>query len=142
MIKRLNLISGFIFICFLAIVIFSCGQSASERIDRDKFVADSVASVIKIKLLLTDSLKKQELLKQENELALKKDEEEMNVTNAKMQSIQEYTILRTAAEKEDQIRNQTQEIQSIREAIQIHTKNIEVLTAKVASIKNELVKYQ
>jgi len=142
MIKRLNLISGFIFICFLAIVIFSCGQSASERIDRDKFVADSVASAIKIKLLLTDSLKKQELLKQENEMALKKDEEEMNVTNAKMQSIQEYTILRTAAEKEDQIRNQTQETQSIREAIQIHTKNIEVLTAKVASIKNELVKYQ
>jgi len=142
MIKRLNLISGFIFICFLAIVIFSCGQSASERIDRDKFVADSVASAIKIKLLLTDSLKKQELLKQENELALKKDEEDMNVANAKMQSIQEYTFLRTAAEKEDQIRNQTQEIQSIREAIQIHTKNIEVLTAKVASIKNELVKYQ
>ncbi len=142
MIQRFQLEIRITLSALLILAINSCGPTATERVDREKFIADSVATAIKTKLVLTDSLAKQEQLKQENELALKKDEEDMNVANAKMQSIQEYTFLRTASEKEDQIRNQTQEIQNIREAIELHTKNIQVLTAKVASLKNELVKYQ
>ncbi len=122
-------------------VLASCGQSKQEQVDREKFIADSVANAIKLKTTLTDSLNKLVQLKSENELALKKDEEDMNVANAKMQSIQEYTFLRTSAEKEDQIRMQTQVIQDVRESIDLHKNNIQILTTRIASLKDELSKF-
>jgi hypothetical protein len=136
-----KLTNQFFAVVVISSLLASCGQNKKKQANREKFIADSVANAINVKTTLTDSLNKLVQLKSENEIALKKDEEDMNVANAKMQGIQEYTFLRTAAEKEDQIRTQTQEIQGVRESIDLHKNNIQILTTRIASLKDELSKF-
>ena len=127
---------------FIAALFFSCGPNAEEKAAHDKFVADSVANAIKMQEMFQDSLKKLEALKVENETGQRKDEEDMNVANSKMSSIQDFQFLRTGDEKEQQIRAQTQVIQTIRDNSEIHRKNIEIINQRIEAVKNELMKYQ
>jgi hypothetical protein len=128
-------------IILLTSLFISCGPSAEEKAAREKMIADSVANAIQTQAMYQDSLKKLEVLLTENEAGLRKDEEDMNVANVGMQSIEGFQFLRTASEKEDQIRRQTQNIQIIRSNSEIHTKNIEVIKQRIEAVKNELLRY-
>ena len=131
----------FLSIIFSISLLISCGPSVEEKAARDKMIADSVANAIQMKEMCQDSLKKLEALKTENENGLKKDEEDMNVANSGMQSIQNFQFLRTASEKDDQIRAQTQVIQTIRSNSEIHRKNIDAINERIMAVKNELIRY-
>lgn len=115
----------------MLVSIFSCGPSAEETATKEKFKMDSIAKVtetntrlkIEKEKLLSDSLaalegnKAAEAAMQEAEiLSLKQSlsdaNTELRIANEKLSQIKEYTLLRTAAEKEQQINAQYKVIQS------------------------------
>lgn len=118
--KTLFILSAF------AIMLTSCGPNAQELAAREKIKMDSVAHATTIRIerekASADSLAMAqagtEMEKESLKEALSNAKVELQMAQDKLAKIKEYTLLRTASEKEAQLEAQYTLIQSLEDNIQ------------------------
>ena len=106
----------------MALLLSSCGQSIEEKAATEKKINDSILNVgaqrIKDSIAYEQNKAEIAMKKEEIQEALQQLRVELIAENAKMAAINEYQLLRSAAEKEQQINSQAQVIERIEKNIQ------------------------
>lgn len=120
----LPLISALIFIT-------SCGPSAQEIADQQRHHDDSVAQVTAMKVE-----QKHKIQEQLSKFKTKLQEviAEQNVANDKMSRIKEFHLLRTGAERDQQIRDEEMYIQKLMDAKEELSKGIDELESQLSRL--------
>jgi hypothetical protein len=128
------------------LTIISCGPSKEEKAALEKAKMDSVALAtrrqIETKYALQDSIKSTRTYKEQMEIQLTESKANLEAAIDKMGRIKEWQFGRTAAEREQQIKDQTYRIDRIEKEIDNLKIAIQNASQQIADFQTELNKYK
>jgi hypothetical protein len=134
----------------MLIFVLSCGQSAEEKAAKEKARTDSIVKAteeatrnkIEMAQSLKDSISKGTNVLNMLEKRLVAEKADLEVAKDRLVKIKEFHFGRTAAEREQQIKNQIVAIDEIEKTIESLDSKITLVNQKIEQLKVELQAYK
>jgi TolA-binding protein len=119
------------FTALLMIACVSCGPSAEEKARAEKARLDSVENATKKAMEMKQTLESQ---LQEMSNALTSAKADLDVANSDMNKIQEFHLLRTDSERDQQVHDQSIKIQNLQKDIATLEQNIGNIQERLSQV--------
>lgn len=122
--------------------LYSCGPSAAEVQQMQKHRDDSVKNAVERKFTAESQLKDANVQLSNMQKALEIAKANLEAETDRMGKIKEWQIGRSTDEREQQIKNQSLNIQNIQDNISAIQQKINQTEDRIVALKNELQKFQ
>ena len=124
-------------VLLVTVGLFSCGPTAEQKAAAEKVKADSIALATQTAIETKQSLE-DELDRMNNELMARKAD--LEVAMNQMSKIKEFQLLRTDAEREQQVHDQSVKIQTLEQEIAVTEQEIAATTVQLNQVAQTLVR--